>query len=371
MRRLTSIALLGMAATIIAGIILYGGKQHLQAGSGAISEKSRSLATDAQPTVWTSASEPATASAQQEPGDDGERERRAHGDWVRAIVHELLQRGDANSLAVAALLMESMSGYFTGPTEKRSQFRQRTLALYQRAAAEASADPVMQWLALAACRTTAVDGVDCEAAEYDRALRASDPSNALNWLGELETSMAQSDATQGAQALASMARATRFDDYSAAIDALKLKVLESVRVPPPTTSLQDEMRPMESLLQARGPRGVRPMQPLIQSCASSASDALRSNCRQIAQSMRREGSTHMTFNALNLALALAQPNSAEAHALALEQRRLDWQRDQLMQLIRAQGQASRYMQAGNNLQQLQTLLRDQGIPLDPPEEWSR
>jgi hypothetical protein len=294
-----------------------------------------------------------------------------HADWVRALVAELIRRGDAESLVGAAMLMHSHPTYFIGPNEKRNDYLQRYLDLIKQAAAQAPTDASIQRLALAFCQGTAAQMPDCDPSTYDVALRVLDPNNAASWLGALAQANSLIDANGQLAVLNRMGQARRFDDHRDGIDALVARAISSARVTPPS-AVRGASRPIDDLSNG-ATRNIPAMSltPLFKVCVSSPSDAVSAQCRRVTALLRASDNLGLVNSGLAIEKRMPSLGTADIQEVTDAQRRLDWQMEQGLELIRSHVEPSQRMQAIYDKQDLQALLRENGIPLDPPEDWKR
>ncbi|HTE41590.1 MAG TPA: hypothetical protein VK629_12210 [Steroidobacteraceae bacterium] len=301
------------------------------------------------------------------------RQQREYASFVSAVVEELLRRGDGPSLAVAGRLMYANGGYFgRSAGQNLVAYRQNTIDQFKRAAELSPRDPVIQRMALWACMemflVVEAHAYGCDPNAYETALRASDPANASVWLSDIRNALDQKNEALKEQALVAMARSTAFQDYGAAETALVTKVVQSVRVSPPATP-QGELQPVNRLLLKWPPRQPRSVKPLIEACERDGGAQQIGLCHQVAKLMLDKGAVSYAISALKIEEQLALPGSARAQEVADAQRRLSWQMQQAPLVGRIRGKAPSYWEANDTVAQMERLLRENGVSLDPPDEW--
>jgi hypothetical protein len=292
--------------------------------------------------------------------------------WVRSIVDTLIARGDPHSLGAAALLMSSNALDFTDPTdptENRDAFRSRVASLARRAAAAAPNDAAIQSLALNFCPGTK----DCDPSVYENALASIDAANAWTGVAALRRAVQEQDTGKQAEVLARMAHAQRYDGYRDAMEALVSNALQSVSVAPAEDSGWDNVSPLQRLLSntmAMSPPNDG-FAPILKSCGASTPEAVMHDCRVIAKLMSDSQDDSVALTGRELARGLARPGSAEAAQLDEAQRKYDWQMYQAIRLPRSPEQNARFVKGRLGDPQLRReLLQENGIPLEPPADWT-
>jgi hypothetical protein len=284
-------------------------------------------------------------------------------EWVHTIVETLAARGDPQSLAAAALLIESNAVDFSGSAANRSR-----ADLTRRAAAASPNDPAIQLLALKACRAV----YDCDGTAYENALVAIDAANAWTSGPALRKAVAAGDTTKQAEVLAHMARAQRFDSYLARMESLLNGALQSLRVPAPADADWDGADPASRLvaqtLNATG--SGETFGEVSRACKPPLPESIIQSCQSIAKLMLNSDEDMIVRNGLELATTLYPAGSREAARIAELQRRYDWQMYQAIRLPRSPEQNARFVKGRLGDARLRReLLQEHGIALDPPADW--
>jgi len=276
------------------------------------------------------------------------------------LVNWLELRDDADSLVAAAVL--SLGGDVTAQTEPR---KHRARALLRQAIALSPADASIRWLAISVCD----ERHSCDSSEDERALRSIDPKNAVGWSGEVSRA-AMRESKDLDTALRAMARAERFDLYWAENIARVTRAVESAQIAPPPevkqcpTTLTTSVSAITSL-------SLPPFASLVAGCRLPDAAHRVAECRAIGAALRKGDTILVHAVGINLSRNVAAPGSSEERELNEDRRRLDWQREQLekfgerfeidwLRLQRDKRTESEMMQA---------LLRESGVPLEPPPEW--
>jgi hypothetical protein len=227
----------------------------------------------------------------------------AEGERYRAA---LIAAGDADSLAVAALLT----------SHSQPAGRNERLALAARAAAAAPRRPELAWLELQFC--IQVDSCDVEAPEVR--LRALDPGNGAAWSGSVTRATgisADGEAAQLRASLAAVAAANRFDIYWNPTIVMTARALQRAGM----------TKDRDAITLALGIGAAQPIPALAEiahACKEGgvlAHGADAAVCRGLA-SVLRQGDT-MIIESLGCAIALrAWPAATDEYRQAAAERRV-------------------------------------------------
>ena len=290
---------------------------------------------------------------------------------MRELADALIHRGDAQSLAAAALLMNANAAELSDPTERRDVFRGRVLDLLHRAAKAAPADAAVQSLALVFCRDPAYQIAGCDPQPYEDALTTIDPANAWAATGELRRANDARNPTQQATAIARMARSSRIDTHRVEIEALFANAIQSVPVAPDDRAAQDALVPARRLTTgAMNAAPVDPLDAVTTACERPSQDDARDNCLAVARLLRNSSDPIIADQGFTLARQLAPPGSATAAELAREKRREDWQIAAFLRMPRTPEQNARFVRDRIPSAPLRReVLLENGVPLDPPADW--
>jgi hypothetical protein len=299
---------------------------------------------------------------------DSVRAQQHHADWVRSITAWLIERGDAESLTTAALLMQANMTAFTDSSEKRTAYRTRLLTLFDRAATQAPTNAVIQMLAFSFCSDLMSQGAGCDPSKYDTALRLADPNNSLSWLGALAKATEQGDHSSQANVIATMVGTQRFDDYRHEREAMLSAALNRAAVAPPKSQTADSQLTDELITGAMRASPFINLTPLFETCAPQASNAIAVQCLKIARMIHDNDNWFYKDTASELLARVGIRNSADAQQLHDAQRRQAWQRQASLGLRQTPEQIRRLRLGDGRV--FADLLLENGIPLDPSAEWT-
>ena len=295
--------------------------------------------------------------------DEAVAERR----WALAVVRALVERDDADSLIVAALIAQQIGRF----DDEFSKSAPNHFALSDRASNLAPENAAIQWLAWLSCRRAVETNLPCDVARYESALRAADPGNAFVWADGLDRAVKRQDRQAVIDVLAAMGQSERFQVYYATVEPLIFNAIESARVPSPSS------RPgghTSAQLLAIGVSAWLPLPPLPMNnaCKTTNGDSLAQSCLAAAKVMRESDSYIVRRIGLNIAERLLPFGSVPAAQIGQEHRRHDWLAHQISQLNYSPEVIQRLLpNAGGEVELWEAWLTENGIPLVPPVNWAR
>lgn len=295
---------------------------------------------------------------------------------------------DGLALVLASLLLQSSHRTLPGkelqpPVDSQLQ-RDR---LIRRARSVAGDDALVWWTLAGDCPASAAA---CDRTSALARLREIEPDNALVWLVDLPNDSADEAAALDA-ALAWAAHATRFDMHYVERASRYADLLGPIEPPAsllaavpreffvPATA--DGVQTMVALSFVLG-EAVPPIAPIMGACKAAASrpgSARHTSCRAIADTLANTSDSLLGARiGSRLKLALAAPGS-ERDAAETAQRKLAWlweagaelQSNGVDDPVFTAQQLARWREPGaTELSMLRDLLRDHGVPLDPPADWT-
>ena len=305
---------------------------------------------------------------------------------VQAYRH-LARSDDGLALVLASKLALAQSREDAGQRMQQPADSQLQRDHLIRRARVAAGDDALVWWSLAGdCPASASA---CDRASALERLREIEPDNALVWLVDLPKDSSETAAAVDA-ALAQAALATRFDTHFVERAARYAEVLATVE---PSAALLDAV-PAEFMVPATAD-GVQtmlalgfalaeatlPTSPVMSACRDAADEGATgrlADCRKIARVLG-DASDSLVGASMGTKLRgmLATPG-AELEEAELAKRKLDWlmlaggelQAGNEVSPLFAAEMLARWRKPGaTELSMLQDLLRDHGVPLDPPADW--
>ncbi len=278
--------------------------------------------------------------------------------WLAAAIGLLGTRGDANSLAAAALLERSGDS---------------ALALANRAARLAPDDAAIGWVDLRVCASTP----GCDTRGVAAAMRWLDPDNAAAWLPTLASAVDTHDDVETDRVLAHMARGSSLDFHWNPIVARAFDALRSVAVRIPGHALDSDAAILAAVERAAGRLIVPSLAALEGVCRDSRpSSARRTACERIAQLLRHGDTTDAQYAGYSIGRRFARYGSPGFRALGEARRVLEWRVANaarfdapLLPWLRSAHARWRVEQMRKLARQedvILAVLRYQGLPIDPP-----
>jgi hypothetical protein len=290
-------------------------------------------------------------------------ENRADAVWRAAAIAALAGRADANSLAAAAALA------FGGEAQHPS-----ALELAARASALAPDDAAIGWIQVRLCANT----VGCDVRDAATAMRWLDPDNAAAWLPTLAAALRDRDSFEVDRVLADMAQGERFDIYWNRIVVITFDALKAVSKSLPRGVVDSDSARFGLVVGVVAAEVVPPFTPLLEACHESLPGTeRRESCQKIAKNMQQGDTIVAEIAGLNLEKRFVAGDGREFRALAERRRVLDWRVANAdlfdatmlpwLRNAHARWRVARMRSLRRDEDVLLAILREQGLPLDPPE----
>lgn len=312
----------------------------------------------------------------------GQAESAAHGSAARADVDNssawradaarvLVSRGDPRALAAAAALT------FVGPSARSKSESAKAygaaLEIAAKANEKAPDDPAITWLHLHLCAHAPA----CDIRDAATTMRWVDADNATAWLPTLAGAQKERDTVQVDRVLADMAQGTRFDLYGIRTAVLMYDALKRVHSDLPAKYLPSEVARLTEAIGLAGAVVIPSFSPLINACREAGVVDRREACLRLSKTMQRGDAvmTQLVGFAIERRLAV---DGKELRVIAERRRRLEWrvaaanQSDipllPWLRNARARSRLAKMRAMPREEDVCVALLREHGIPLDPPEE---
>jgi hypothetical protein len=313
------------------------------------------------------------------------------------LAHHIQVRGDARQQLVAAMLL-AWPIAAEAPSALRAAAAARlpeAQAIFARARA-GTGDPWVLWMAATDCRFGAAL---CDRDGAIDALLRIEPDNAAVWLLALDRARHRDDRDAQLAALQGMAASTRYDQYyltairawTEAFAALPEQsgferlVARTMTDDPGAALDEDSLRALAGLhgLGAAWAFGFPPLSTFADLCMPEdlAGEAWQEACRGAAQVLAQSDTLVSIGVGVSVAFRFAADDAARS---ALEQRRLekDWLLDSFslldldgfgaddaLDVTEAKTIVERWRAASSEVDLFHSLLREQGMPLQPPDDY--
>jgi hypothetical protein len=238
--------------------------------------------------------------------------------WRDAAQKALTARGDANSLATAAVLAFAVS---TRPRADPAKTEVAALDLAVRASDSAPQDAAIGWMHLQLCARAA----RCDIRDAATTLRWVDADNSAAWLPTLAAAQKDRDAMEVDRVLVDMAQGARFDFYWNRIIVLTADSLRSVRSELPQQAPRSDATRISTMTGLAAAELIPSFLPLNEACREPAAGTeRRESCLKLSKIMQRGDTVAAQLAGLGLEKHLVAPDGKEARAIAERRRVLEW-----------------------------------------------
>lgn len=301
---------------------------------------------------------------------------KAEGDnttgWRAAAAHTLESRGDARSLATAAALT------FVGLPSRSKLDTAKAAAAALDIAVKASElepnDPITAWMRLKLCS----DAPGCDIRDAATTMRWVDADNGAAWLPTLAGAQKDRDAIQVDRVLEDMAEGKRFDLYGNRTAVMMFDALKRIRPQLPAGYLRSDLTRLTEAMDIAGAAVIPSFSPLINACREAVTKERREACLQLSKTMQR-GDTVMTqLVGFAIERRLTAADSKEMRLIVERRRLLEWRAASAnisdtpllpwLRNARARSRLAKMRAMPREEDVCIALLKEHGIPLDPPQE---
>jgi len=304
----------------------------------------------------------ATIAAPQHP-DRQHAETETEPRWKAAAIAALVRRADADSLATAAALA------FGGDAQHPA-----ALELAMRASELAPGNAALGWVQVRLCANTA----GCDVRDAATAMRWLDPENAAAWLPTLVAALRDKDAVEVDRVLADMAQGERFDIYWNRIAVILFDALKSVAKSLPRGAVDSDSARLGVVVGLVTAEFVPGFAPLLEACHESLPGTeRRESCQKIAKNMQQGDTIMAQIAGLNIEKRFVASDGREFRTLSERRRVIDWRVANAdpfdapmlpwLKDAHARWRVARMRSLRRDEDVLLAILREQGLPVDPPE----
>jgi len=292
--------------------------------------------------------------------------------WRMAAARALETRGDARSLATAAALT------FVGPPSRSRTDTARAATAALDIAVRASElepnDPATAWLRLKLCS----DAPGCDIRDAATIMRWVDADNGAAWLPTLAGAQRDKDTVQVDRVLADMAEGTRFDLYGNRVAVTMFDALKRIRTRLPPNYLQSDLTRLTEAMDIAGEVVIPSFSPIINACREAVSGERREACLKLSKSMQKADAVIAQLVGFAIGKRLTPPDSKDARLIAERRRLLEWRASSAnisdtpllpwLRNARARSRLAKMRAMPREEDVCIALLKEHGMPLDPPEE---
>jgi hypothetical protein len=292
--------------------------------------------------------------------------------WRAAAARVLDARGDARSLATAAALS------FVGPPSRSKADTARAAAAALDLAVRASElepnDPATAWLRLNLCS----GAPGCDIRDAATTLRWIDADNGAAWLPTLAGAQKDKDTVQVDRVLADMAEGTRFDLYGNRATVMMFDALKRILVQLPANYLNSDLTRLTEAMGIAGAAFIPSFSPVINACREAATTERREACLKLSKTMQRADAVMAQLVGFAIEKRLTPADSKEMRLIAERRRLLEWRASSAnisdtpllpwLRNARARSRLAKMRAMPREEDVCIALLKEHGMPLDPPEE---
>jgi hypothetical protein len=226
-------------------------------------------------------------------------------DWKIAAIAVLSARGDANSLATAAMLSTA------GGAE-----------LAARASALVPDSAPLAWVNLRLCALT----MGCDFRDAATSMRWVDADNPAAWLPTLDVAQHDHDSIEVERILFDMAQGKRVKVYAVPVAVLMFDALQAVSASLPRDVVGNDASRLEFVIDIAQSRLLPSFAALEDACRDAGPGTERREaCLRIAHKLQRSDMIAGELAGIAIEKHAVAPDSHEAHALAERRRLLEWQ----------------------------------------------
>lgn len=292
--------------------------------------------------------------------------------WRASAARTLGARGDSQSLAAAAALLYVSPA--SHPKADAAKAASAALDFAVRASEIAPDDAAVSWLRLQICANSPA----CDLRDAATTMRWVDADNGAAWLPTLATAQKDRDAVEVDRVLTDMAHASRFELYGNRTTVRIYDALKRVRAQLPANYLRSDLARLSEAVGVAGAAVVPSFSPLINACREAATTDRRETCLKLSRTLQRADAVMAQLVGFAIERRLMPPDSKEQRTLAERRRVLEWRvasanlsDSPLLPWLRNARARSRLaiMRAKPREEDAYiAILREHGMPLDPPEE---
>jgi hypothetical protein len=292
--------------------------------------------------------------------------------WRAAAARTLAARGDAASLATAAAL--TFVGPPSRPRADSAKAASAALDIAVKASALAPDDPAISWLRLQLCAAAPA----CDIRDAATTMRWVDADNGAAWLPTLAGAQKDRDTVQVDRVLTDMAQGTRFDLYGNRSTVMMFDALKRARGGLPANYLKSDLTRLTESMGVAGAAVMPSFSPLINACRESGLTERREACLKLSKIMQRADAVMAQLVGFAIEKRLTVADAKELRVIAERRRILEWRVSAANQSdtpllpwlrnARARSRLAKMRAMPREEDVCIALLREHGMPLDPPED---
>jgi hypothetical protein len=294
----------------------------------------------------------------------------AYTGWRAAAARVLASRSDSASLATAAALT------YVGASHSKVDAVKGAAAveLAGKASELAPDNPAISWLRLHLCAIAAA----CDIRDAATTMRWVDADNAVAWLPTLALAQKDRDATQIDRILMDMAQGTRFDIYGNRATVMMFDALKRARDALPANYAASDLGRLTEAIGIAGSAVMPSFSPLISACRDALSGERHDSCLKLSKTMQKADAVMTQLVGFAIEKRLTATESREQRLISEHRRVLEWRASSAnisdtpllpwLRNARARSRLAKMRAMPREEDVCIALLREHGMPLDPPED---
>jgi hypothetical protein len=299
-------------------------------------------------------------------------EAEAYAGWRAGAARALAARGNAQSLATAAALT-----FVGAPSRSKADSAKAATAALEfavKASELAPDDPAISWQHLQLCE----DATACDIRDAATTMRWVDADNGVAWLPTLAAAQKDRDTVQVDRVLSDMAQTSRFDLYGNRTAVMMFDALRSARRALPANYLTSDLTRLTEAMGIAGAAVMPSFSPLINACREAAATERREDCLKLSKRMQRADAVMAQLVGFAIEKRLTPADGKEQRVIAERRRLLEWRVSAANQSdtpllpwlrnARARSRLAKMRAMPREEDVYIALLREHGLPLDPPED---
>ena len=235
-------------------------------------------------------------------------------------------------------------------------------------------DPATAWLRLKLCSDTP----GCDIRDAATTMRWIDADNGAAWLPTLAGAQKDKDTVQVDRVLADMAEGTRFDLYGNRYAVTMFDGLKRVRTQLPANYLKSDLTRLTEAMDIANTAVIPSFSPLINACREAATMERREACLTLSKTMQKADAVIAQLVGFAIEKRLTPADSRELRLIAERRRLLEWRVSSAnisdtpllpwLRSARARSRLAKMRAMPREEDVCISLLKEHGMPLDPPEE---
>jgi hypothetical protein len=297
----------------------------------------------------------------------------AYAEWRSEAARVLAARSDSASLATAAALT-----YLGPPSRSKAESAKAASAAVEYAAKAtdlAPDNPAIGWLRLHLC----AHATACDLKDAATTMRWVDADNAAAWLPTLASAQRDRDTTEVDRILTDMTQGKRFDFYGNRATVMMFDALKRARPALPKHYADSDLARLNEALNVTSAAFMPSFSPVINACRETAADGeRRESCLKLSKIMQKADAVMTQLVGFAIERRLTAVDTREQRALAERRRVLEWRVASAngadtpllpwLRNARARSRLAKMRALPREEDVYIALLREHGMPLDPPED---